>query len=145
MLGTLRNAADPQNIELDQEFYRDLKWFQEFLPHFNGVYLYSHKCIEGVVQVDASLQSLGGRWGNQVYQLSIPDSFFGLGIVQLEMLIYGCRLAMTCCLSTGLYNLFYFQASLQWWLHWLAKPSPEPKVVLGLILSETILLCLGFS
>ena len=86
MLGTLRNAADPQNIELDQEFGRDLRWFQEFLPHFNGVCLYSHKCIEGVVQVDASLQGLGGRWGDQVYQLSIPDSFFGLGIVQHEML-----------------------------------------------------------
>ena len=86
MLGTLRNAADPQNIELDQEFGRDLRWFQEFLPHFNGVCLYSHKSIEGVVQVDAFLQGLGGRWGDQVYQLSIPDSFFGLGIVQLEML-----------------------------------------------------------
>ena len=70
ILGTLLNAADPQNIELDQEFGRDLTWFQEFFPHFNGVCLYRQKHIEGTVQVDASLQGLEEGDGNQMYQLS---------------------------------------------------------------------------
>ena len=78
MLTTLRNAIDP--------FTTDLKWFQELLPRLNGVCLYSHRRIQGVVQVDASLQDLGGCWDNQVYKLTIPMGYSWLGIVQLEMI-----------------------------------------------------------
>ena len=86
MLQTLRNAKDLTNIKLDDQFYRDLNWFQTFLPHFNGVCLYHHPPLKNIIQIDASLQGLGGRWGDLVYKLSIPLGMDGLGIVQLEML-----------------------------------------------------------
>ena len=86
MLTTLRNAKNPNDIKLDQDFTRDLKWFQAFLPLFNGVCLYSHRRIQGAIQVDACLQGMGGHWDNQVYKLAIPLGYSGLGIVQLEML-----------------------------------------------------------
>ena len=85
MLQNLREARNEQ-VHLNPEFYKDLLWFQNFLPHFNGVCLYNHQLLQGVVQVDASLQGLGGRWGNCVYKLSIPLGMDDLGIVQLEML-----------------------------------------------------------
>ena len=37
MLQTLREAKDSDHIALEVDFYRDLSWFQKFLPHFNGV------------------------------------------------------------------------------------------------------------
>ena len=85
MLQNLREA-DSDHVELSAEFYRDLHWFQKFLPHFNGVCLYNHPFLQGTVQVDASLQGLGGRWGTYVYKLQIPLGMDNLGIVQLEML-----------------------------------------------------------
>ena len=86
MLQTLREAKDSDHIVLEVDFYRDLLWFQKFLPHFNGVCLYDHQAANGIIQIDASLHGLGGRWGNVVYQLRIPLGMDSLGIVRLEML-----------------------------------------------------------
>ena len=86
MLQNLRNAKNADIVELNEEFYKDLTWFKNFLPHFNGVCLYNHQLLQGIVQVDASLQGLGGRWNNCVYSLQIPLGMDNLGIVQLEML-----------------------------------------------------------
>ena len=36
---------------------------EDFFPYFNGVCLYSHPLVQGTIQIDASLQGLGGRWG----------------------------------------------------------------------------------
>ena len=36
--------------------------------------------------MDASLQGLGGRWGNLVYRIHIPVGFMAYGIEQLEMI-----------------------------------------------------------
>ena len=86
MLMNLREAKGVDNVELNGEFFKDLTWFKKFLPHFNGVCLYDHQLLQGTVQIDASLQGLGGRWGNLVYRLTIPLGLDNLGIVQLEML-----------------------------------------------------------
>ena len=86
MLQTLRNSSNSSHVTLDPDFYRDLSWFQTSLPHFNGVCLYNHTPVTGVIQIDACLQGLGGRWGDCVCKLAIPLSMDGLGIVQLEML-----------------------------------------------------------
>ena len=86
MLTTFRNAKNPHDIKLDQDLTRDPKWFQQFLPLFNGVCLYSQRQIQGVIQVDTSCQGLWGHWDNQVYKLAIPLGYSGLGIVQLEIL-----------------------------------------------------------
>ena len=85
MLHNLREARNDQ-VELNADFYKYLLWFQTFLPHFNGICLYNHQLVQGTVQVDASLQGLGGRWGDYVYRLQIPLGMDNLGIVQLEML-----------------------------------------------------------
>ena len=86
MLQNLTDAKQSDQVGLDQTFYHDLSWFQTFLPHFNGICIYSHPSLQGTTQTDASLQGLGGRWGNQVYKLRIPFGMDNLGIVQLEML-----------------------------------------------------------
>ena len=86
MLQNLRDAKDAEQVILNAEFYKDLAWFQRFLPHFNGVCLYSHQLVQGTIQIDASLQGLGGRWEDYVYKLAIPLNMKNLGIVQLEML-----------------------------------------------------------
>ena len=86
MLQNLREAKDSDHIVLEMDFYRELSWFQKFFPHFNGVCLYNYQAAHGIIQIDASLQGLGGRWGNAVYQLTIPLGMDNLGIVHLEML-----------------------------------------------------------
>ena len=59
MLQNLGEAKDAEQVQLNEEFYKDLVWFQKFLPHFNGVCLYNHQLLQGTVQVDASIQGLG--------------------------------------------------------------------------------------
>ena len=80
MLQNLREAKDAEQVDLNVEFYKDLVWFQKFLPHFNGICLYNHQLLQGTVQVDASLQGLGGRWGDYIYKLAIPLGMDNLGI-----------------------------------------------------------------
>ena len=43
MLELLRNAHNATHIRLTPAFYRDLRWFKNFLPNFIGVPLYDHK------------------------------------------------------------------------------------------------------
>ena len=38
------------------------------------------------IELDASLQGLGARWGNRVYAMSLPLGYLDLQIVHLEML-----------------------------------------------------------
>ena len=52
MLQNLREAKTDQ-VHLNPDFYKDLLWFQNFFPHFNGVCLYNHQILQGTVQVDA--------------------------------------------------------------------------------------------
>ena len=86
MLQVLRNAHGHTRITLDHNFYRDLRWFQTFLPKFNGVSLYDHRPVDFQVHLDACLQGLGGVFNNLVYHLSIPLGYQNLDIVHLEMI-----------------------------------------------------------
>ena len=85
MLELLRNAHNAACIKLIPAFYRDLRWFKNFLPHFNGVALYDHKKIDCQTHLDACLQGLGGIYGSQVYHLKTPLGFRSLNIAHLEM------------------------------------------------------------
>ena len=71
MLQTLREAKYSDQVPVTVHFYRDLLWFQKFLPHFYGVCLYNHQPVQGTIQIDASLQGLGGRWGIWVYKVTM--------------------------------------------------------------------------
>ena len=85
MLNTLRASHGHTTITLDPEFHRDLRWFERFLPLYNGVSLYDHKKCDHQVHLDACLQGLGGVWQNFVYHLQIPYGYKGLNIAHLEM------------------------------------------------------------
>ena len=86
MLEVLRQAPDQKRIVLTPEFKRDIRWFQKFLPLYNGVSMFAHKNTDFVLELDACLTGLGGRWGAFVYHLPLPVGFRGLDIVHLEMI-----------------------------------------------------------
>ena len=85
MLETLRKASNPGRIALSDDFHRDLGWFDQFLPHYNGVSMYAYNMATSIIELDACLTGLGGRWENFVYHLPIPRGFRNLDIVHLEM------------------------------------------------------------
>ena len=85
MLQTLRSNYGQTTIKLDPEFHRDLRWFERFLPLYNGVSLYDHKKCDHQVYLDACLHGLGGVWQNLVYHLPITYGYKSLNIAQLEM------------------------------------------------------------
>ena len=85
MLTMLRVISNPARVDLDQEFHRDLSWFDKFLPLYNGVSMYNHVKSQSVLELDACLTGLGGRWGDFVYHLPIEHGYANLDIVHLEM------------------------------------------------------------
>ena len=86
MLDVLRSADKLSKISLTVDFRRDLNWFLEFIPKFNGKAFISHYSISEEIELDASLQGLGARWGTQVYTIPIHLGYENLSIVHLEML-----------------------------------------------------------
>ena len=85
MLDVLRHASNLAKITLTEAFRRDVRWFQKFLPRYNGVSFYAHKKVDHTLALDACLTGLGAVWGTMVYHLSIPSGFNGMSIVYLEM------------------------------------------------------------
>ena len=85
MLDLLRTNYDKTVITLNEEFRRDLRWFQNFLTTYNGASFYDHVRAYHLVELDACLSGLGGRWENLVYHLPLPQYYGNLGIAQLEM------------------------------------------------------------
>ena len=86
MLDLLRSSDKLEKIMLTIEFKRDLYWFLEFIPKFNGKVFISHNPVMEKIELDASLQGLGARWGSQVYSIQIPLGYENMTIVHLEML-----------------------------------------------------------
>ena len=74
------------SITLTHEFKRDLRWFQCFLATYNGVSFFHHRVADGILQLDACMTGLGGRWGRFVYHLTLENHLKNLGIVHLEMI-----------------------------------------------------------
>ena len=68
-------------LRAGHEFRRDLRWFEKFLPLYNGVSLYDHRPIDHTLELDACLTGLGGRWCDFVYHLPIPLGFMNWSIV----------------------------------------------------------------
>ena len=46
-------------IQLDINSYRDLNWFQKFLPQLNGKAFFVHRPVQATIDLDACLQGLG--------------------------------------------------------------------------------------
>ena len=75
MLDILRRAGNQLKIKLTDEFKRDLNWFDQFLPLYNGVSIYGHKPTSEILELDACLTGLRGRWQNIVYHLPIHRGY----------------------------------------------------------------------
>ena len=86
MLDLLRSLHKLSKKSLTVDFKRDLNWFLEFIPKFNGKAFISHHPISEEIELDASLQGLGARWVSQVYSIPIVLGYDNLSKVHLEML-----------------------------------------------------------
>ena len=85
MLELLRQNYDKNSITLTQDFKRDLRWFHKFLTTYNGVSYFQHARADEILELDACLAGLGGRWGSKVYHLPVGNQYKNLAITQLEM------------------------------------------------------------
>ena len=89
ILHLFRTNAGKKRIKLTPEFFLDIKWFQKFLPDFNGITLFHKLSLphQDTLHLDACLTGLGGIWSSRVYSspiLAIPE--FDLKIIHLEMI-----------------------------------------------------------
>ena len=74
MLPLLCEHYSENRIKLNQEFHKDLKWFNTSLSVYNGVSFF-HYLYTKVVHVDACTTGLGAIYDGQVYALQLPESW----------------------------------------------------------------------
>lgn len=90
MLETLRAAPERGYVRLGDEFRKDVNWFLNFLPSYNGITLMEHPPLPTDVHVDldACMSGVGGCYGNEVYHCELPPFIVEEGhhITHLEML-----------------------------------------------------------
>ena len=86
LLHVLRTMHDRNQVQLSLDAQRDINWFSKFLPTFNGTTIFDHRPIAFEMELDACLQGLGARCGNQVYAIPLPLGYMDMNIVHLEML-----------------------------------------------------------
>ena len=84
----LRDAKE-NIVKITSEVCRDIRWFVEFIPKFNGTATYVHNFPEAshTIALDASLVRVGGVWNGQVYTAKIPEHVkANRSIVHFEMI-----------------------------------------------------------
>ena len=85
MLKTYRKHHKSAVVVLDDEFYKDLAWFNKFLFTFNGC-VFINKEVKRTLFVDASFMGIGGIFDNNVYAYHIPECCVNYSIVHLELI-----------------------------------------------------------
>ena len=85
MLMLLRENAHCNRKRLTEEFRRDLRWFNAFLPVFNGVSFFNHPPSKSV-HLDACPSGLGAIFDSQVYTLPLPSHWRDLNIAYTELI-----------------------------------------------------------
>ena len=90
LLEALR-SVNGTKVHVGDTIKRDLTWFIEFLPLFNGVTNYDHVTIDfnETLAIDACLNRVGGVWKNNVYTCAIPEYLRAnehLSITHFEMI-----------------------------------------------------------
>ena len=86
LLDVLHSWEDRSQVPLALEAKRDINWFTQFVPKFNVVIFFDHRPINTAIELNASLQGLGTRWGGAIYSLAISLGYMNLHIAHLEML-----------------------------------------------------------
>ena len=69
-------------ITITEEFKRDIRWFNNFLPVYNGVTFFKH-IPSKLIHLDACPTGLGAIFDHQVYALDLPSE-------------WSCGLALRC-------------------------------------------------
>ena len=75
MLDTLRSVPDRGRVALNADFQRDLQWFANFLPTYNGRNMMQYvglSTMDLILEVDACLTGIGGIFHNEFYFTPIP-------------------------------------------------------------------------
>ena len=86
MLEFLRQNHDSRKILINQNFRKDLAWFDTFLEQYNGITFYEQPKPDYQVALDACLTGMGGHFGSMVYTLDIPFGYNNYHIAHLEIL-----------------------------------------------------------
>ena len=89
LLAVFRANSSLRRILLTEDFHRDIQWFLEFLPSYNGIsYIRKHKVdAEQSLYLDASLTGMGAIWRYRVYATPIHNcADLDLKIIHLKML-----------------------------------------------------------
>ena len=85
MLHLLRQNTSTKHIVLTEEFHQDLRWFNRFLPVFNGVSFFNYTPSK-VIHLDACPTGLGAIYDQQVYALPLSRVWQAQNIAYLEMI-----------------------------------------------------------
>ena len=86
LLHTLRCATNKNSIRLDDNFKKDISWFNTFLEDFNGVSFFDKPPIQGEIYLDASIKALGACFQNEIYHHTFDEKFTASDITSLEMI-----------------------------------------------------------
>jgi hypothetical protein len=92
MLATLRVAYHTKQVTLPEDFRKDVRWFQLYLPATNGVYIIHQDSRPSIqIHVDSCITGCGGCTDSAAYHAQYPPS-----IQQLQWAI--CHLEALNCL-----------------------------------------------
>jgi hypothetical protein len=73
MLATLRTAPATGSVPLSREFRADLRWFRDFLPHYNGFSLIHTQRTLDHVYLDTSMGLLSTQWSTEICTAPVPQ------------------------------------------------------------------------
>ena len=84
MLMLLRENTHCSRIRITEDFKKDLRWFNAFLPVFNGVSFFKQPPSKSV-HLDACPSGLGAIFDHQVHSLPLPSNWRDLNIAYTEL------------------------------------------------------------
>ena len=111
LLNELRNMDRSTRYQVTYQMKQDVKWWNIFLPMYNGVsIMWPHQFdeVDYIIATDACPSGLGGTCINEYFHIKVRESYRGYNIAYLEVLavivalkiwkdkIKGCRIVMHC-------------------------------------------------
>ena len=89
LLNTLRTNTTNSKFPVDSELLKDVWWWLQFLPHYNGVsiaWMKQHMVPDLVLSADASKKGVGGYLTDVAfYRLDVPREWQQVNIAYLEL------------------------------------------------------------
>ena len=84
MLDLFRSVDKQAKICITTDFAKDLAWFQNFAPSFNGTTFFHNSPIQSKIEFDSFLQGIGVNFNNEVYAIPLPRDYGVLGSSTLK-------------------------------------------------------------